>query len=109
MDKNNKILLGAILLIFVTLLSFNINTITGEITKENKKVPSVTVSPKVADAGERVTVSVWTGADGINRKACLYDDNSRVTCTNRVCSEDTDNSYYKCYSTDTNSNIIGRN
>jgi hypothetical protein len=101
LDKNNKILLGAILLIFMTIISFNINTITGDLTKEGKKVPSVTVSPKVVVPGERVTVSVWTGADGINERACLYDDNSRVACTNRVCSDSPENldRAYKCYST----------
>ena len=102
MDKNNKILLGAILLIFITLISFNVNTITGDLTKEGKKVPSVTVSPKIAVPGERLTVSVWTGADGINQKACLYDENSRVSCTSRVCSDSPENldRAYKCLSTE---------
>lgn len=100
MDKNNKILLGAILLIFITLLSFNLNTITGDITKEGKKVPSVTVSPKVVAPGERVTASVWTGAGGISKKACIYDHNTRVFCVNRVCSDSPVDRGYKCYSTD---------
>ena len=95
MDKNNRVLIGVILLIFITLLSFNLTSITGLSTK-GKTVPSVSVSPKVAEAGERLTISVWTGKLGMHEQACLYDTDSRVSCTRRACSGN-----YKCYSTDT--------
>lgn len=94
MDKNNRVLVAVILLIFVTLLSFNLNTITGSLTKD-KNVPYVSISPKLIDAGQRITVSVRTGKLGINDKACIYDDSSRKSCTNAVCDGN-----YKCYSTD---------
>ena len=96
MDKNNRVLVAAILLIFVTLLSFNLDTITGLSTKD-KNTPSVSVSPKVIQAGTRVTVTAWTGKPGINEKACLYDSSVRVSCTENVCQGN-----YKCYSTDKN-------
>ncbi len=94
MDKNNRVLIGAVLLIFVTLLSFNLDTITGLSTKD-KNIPSVSISPKVVQPGSRITVTVWTGKLGMNEKACLYDSNARVSCTNNACAGN-----YKCYSTD---------
>ena len=95
MDKNNRVLVGAVLLIFVTLLSFNLDTITGLSTQNKINTPSVSVSPKVIQAGNRLTVSAWTGKLGINEKACLYDSSVRVSCTENVCQGN-----YKCYSTD---------
>lgn len=98
MDKSNKILVAAVLLIFVTLLSFNLDTITGSSTKE-KQVRSVSVSPSVVEGGSRVTVTAYTGKLGMNKQACLYDSNSRVACTYQACDENQDNRAYKCYST----------
>lgn len=96
MDKNNRVLIAVILLIFVTLLSFNLTSITGSSTKD--KIPSVTVNTKVIRAGERVTVSVWTGKLGMSEKACLYDrDGNRISCTNSAC-DSIPKSSYKCFS-----------
>lgn len=95
MDKNNRILIAAMLLIFVALLSFNMNSITGASTKDSDGT-SVSVSPKVVKAGERLTATVWTGKLGMNKKACVFDDNSRVMCTETACEGS-----YKCYSSDT--------
>ncbi len=101
MDKNNRVLLAIILLIFVTLLSFNIDidTISGFQTKELKQ-PSVTVSPKVIESGQRITVEVISGKLGVNEKACVYDSDSRIGCTNTVCNDNPqkENRHYKCLS-----------
>ena len=99
MDKNNRVLIGAVLLIFVTLLSFNLTSLTGSSTKEGK-VPSVSVSPNVAEAGDRLTVSVISGELGVNEKACIYDGNSRVACTSTVCNNNVqkENRHFKCLS-----------
>ncbi|MEK6937096.1 MAG: hypothetical protein AABW58_03430 [Nanoarchaeota archaeon] len=99
MEKNNRVLVAVILLIFVTLLSFNIDTISGFQTK-SLEGPSVTITPKVVKPGERITVEVISGKHGVNEKACLYDHNSRVACTNTVCNQEQErnNRHYKCVS-----------
>ena len=104
MDKNNKVLLAAILLIFVTLLSFNIDSITGLSTRSTQR-SSVSVTPKVIEAGQRITVSVISGSLGVNEKACIFDSNSRVACTNTVCNDNPqkENRHYKCSSSKTDS------
>lgn len=95
MDKNNRVLIAVILLIFVTLLSFNLTSITGSSTKD--KIPSVTVTSKIVRAGERVSVSVLTGKLGMSEKACLYDQDSRLSCITTACSS-IPKSTYKCFS-----------
>ncbi|MBS3171850.1 hypothetical protein J4449_04535 [Candidatus Woesearchaeota archaeon] len=99
MEKNNRVLVAVILLIFVTLLSFNIDSISGYQTKQLNK-PSVTVTPKVVEPGQRITVEVISSKLGVNEKACLYDHNSRVACTNTVCNQEPErnNRHYKCVS-----------
>ena len=97
MDKNNRVLVAVILLIFVTLLSFNIDTISGYQAKDFTK-PSVSVSPKTVYPGQRITVAVISGKFGVNEQSCLYDSNSRVACTNSVCDVFVKNRHYKCTS-----------
>ncbi len=99
MDKNNRVLVAIILLIFVTLLSFNLDTISGSTIRDSDK-PSVTISPKVVEegSGQRVKVEVITGKFGVNERAYLYDHNSRVATTNSVCNDNVEktNRHYKC-------------
>lgn len=99
MDKNNRVLIAVILLIFVTLLSFNIDTISGFQSKEARK-PSVEITPKVVYSGQRITIEVKTSKLGVNEKATLYDSNSRVATTNTVCNSELEknNRHYKCIS-----------
>ncbi len=99
MNKNNRVLVAVILLIFVTLLSFNIDSISGYQTKQENK-PSVTITPQVVLPGQRITVEVVSSKLGVNEKACLYDHNSRVACTNTVCNQEPNrnNRHYKCIS-----------
>ena len=100
MDKNNRVLVAVILLIFVTLLSFNVDTITGSSTKDNKN-PSVSVSPKVIELGTRglgtrLTVTVRSGEKGVNEKAVLRDAEGFKKADMHNACEKYNN--YKCYS-----------
>lgn len=103
MDKNNRILIAVILLIFVTLLSFNIDTISGSSIKSLDK-PSVKITTPVVEegSGKRITAEVISGKFGVNEKATLYDHNSRVATTNSVCDQFLDNRHYKCISDNEN-------
>ena len=97
MDKNNRVLVAVILLIFVTLLSFNIDTISGSSTKSLDKPSVKVITPVVEEgAGARITVEVVTGKFGVNEQAVLYDRNSRVYTTNSVCDQFLQNRHYKC-------------
>ena len=45
MEKDNKILLGAVLILLVAMVSFNFNTLTGEVTSSEKARATITASP----------------------------------------------------------------
>jgi len=72
MDKDNKILLIAILIMLVSIFSFSFNEVlTGKVTKES--VSSVTVKPSEVMRGSIITVNVEPGPNGVdNRWAWVY-------------------------------------
>ena len=72
MEKDNKILFGAILIILIAMLSLNFNDlITGNVSKES--VSKVIVSPSEVARGEVITVEVTPGPEGVyNRWAWIY-------------------------------------
>jgi hypothetical protein len=85
MDQNNKILIGAALIILVAIVSFRYTDITGEVTKD----AVISVSPSkvyfemrgdnVYDAAKLVTINVKPGTYGVDRDLELYrEDGSRV-------------------------------
>lgn len=83
MDKDNKILLSAILIILVALVSFNFGDITGKIVKDSTVVA---VSPSEVTAGEYITVYVNPGSDGVKNVAYVYRENDvRIPATINLC------------------------
>ena len=88
MEKDNKILFGAILIILIAMLSLNFNNIlTGNVSKES--VSKVVVSPNEVTRGEVITVEVTPGPEGVyNRWAWIYnaEKDLRLTGTaKRMC------------------------
>ena len=69
MEKDNKVLISAILIILVALVSFNFGDITGKAVKENTVVA---ISPLEVTAGETITVYVKPGSNGVEKLAYVY-------------------------------------
>ena len=95
MEKNNKILLFAVLIILVALVYFNFNTISGKTPYGNSIL--ISVSPAYIDFSggstqKPVTVVVDAGDIGADTKFYLYyEDGSRYggfsdnLCTDSIC------------------------
>lgn len=85
MEKDNKILLGAILIILITLVSFNFGDITGKVVKEGTVV---SISPATVTAGDYITVYVKPGSKGVESSAYFYRiDGTRIPATVKLCGE----------------------
>jgi len=84
MNKDNKVLLGAILIILVALVSFNFGDITGKAVSEGS---IVAISPKTITAGEYINVYIKPGSKGVEQLAYLYrEDGARLPGTINLCS-----------------------
>jgi len=102
MDKDNKVLLAAVLVILVALVAFNFGDITGKAVKDSTVIA---VSPTVVKFGEydtvkMVTIKVMPGEDGVDTKMSLYKvDGFKVggetvnICTESICREETTLTY----------------
>ena len=95
MERNNKILLFAVLIILVALVAFNFNTISGRTPYEDSIL--ISASPSLVDFGggstqKPVTVVVDAGDVCVDTKFYLYnEDGSRYggfsdnLCTDSIC------------------------
>ena len=70
MNKDNKILLLAFLVIVVALISSSIESITGRVI--NKKISKISVSPFKTYSGEKIYVTVVPGEEGVNEEAIIH-------------------------------------
>jgi len=98
MDKDNKVLLAAVLIILVALVAFNFGDITGKAVKDDGTV--IAVSPTTVKFGEYdtmklVTIKVIPGKDGVDTVMSLYMvDGFKVSgetvniCTDSICREE---------------------
>jgi len=86
MNKDNKILIGSVIIIIIVALSFNINTPTSSIIK-NYPTTSITISPDTVQAGNIIYIDIKTGSKGINNKAdFIYAiDNLRKSSRINIC------------------------
>lgn len=83
MEKDNKILLGAILIILVAMVSFSFRGITGKAVSEKT---IVAVSPGSITAGESITIYVKPGSVGVEQMAYFYrEDGLRIPGTVSLC------------------------
>ena len=96
MNKDNKVLLGAILIILVALVSFNFGDITGKAVSEGS---IVAISPKTVTAGEYINVYVKPGSKGVEKLAYIYREGDiRMAgtislCRTSKCEEEVDVKY----------------
>lgn len=95
MEKNTKIVIGAILILFIAMVSFKFEALTGAVSKENTMI---NVDKDVVRAGEWITVTVKSNYWLDNRDgygACFYVDGRRKSCTRSLCNTD-EGTLYKC-------------
>ena len=95
MEKDNKILLGAVLILLVAMLSFNFNSLTGKVTSKEGSDASISVSPTnvyftredlYRGTAKLVTVEVNVKDGEIENKLDLYEGNSKIGSQSRkIC------------------------
>ncbi|MEK6934248.1 MAG: hypothetical protein AABW46_00035 [Nanoarchaeota archaeon] len=69
MNRESKILIGAVIIIIIAIFSFN-SGITSFSVKESSG--SIIISPKSVSAGENIIVTVIPGFEGVNNKVSFY-------------------------------------
>ena len=89
LNKENKILLLAFLIITVALISSSVETITGKVI--NKRVTKVSVSPSLISPSKEVYITVVPGEDGVNEDAIFYDSEGVNLDSKKLCAGS-----YKC-------------
>ena len=94
MEKENKLLLGAtIILIGLIIISMNFG-ITGSSIRISEE-SEIEVKPSIVFNGENINILVRPSTKGVNNKANFYieEDNLRKTsieiCNNYICSKET--------------------
>ena len=91
MEKDNKILLGAVLILLVAMVSFNFNTLTGEVTSAKTRA-TITVSPSYVyfnynELNQQTTKSVELTVDVENGKVinevwlCIIRTTKFIVCS----------------------------
>jgi hypothetical protein len=82
--ENKNILLGAVLILLIALVTFNLD-ITGEITKPT--ITKITVQPTTVQQGDKITITVTPGEKGANRNLYFMVGNYRRLISNLFCRE----------------------
>ena len=109
MDKDNKVLLGSVLIILLAIISINFDGITGAATFDSNT--NLYISPNVVSPGDRIYITISAPGAGVNKKAEFYHlaDNLKVgsidICKSSGCSGDFGFSYV--ISTSWDSGIYG--
>lgn len=94
MEKDNKVLLGAVLILLVAMLSFNFNSVTGEVTKDSAslKVSPTSVYFSQEDLNSRpskiVSVKVSVNSGSIENELYLFRSNgvrTQQSNTRQIC------------------------
>lgn len=99
MEKNTRVVIGAVLILFIAMLSFRFDTLTGMAsTSDWEPTAKITVEPNIIynDVSDNdivtdnrmITVTVksqnWL-MNGDGYGACFYRDGTRVACTRELC------------------------
>ncbi len=102
LNKDNKILLLAFLIIIGALISSSIESITGKVI--NKKITKLSVSPELTYPGKQVYVTVVPGEEGVNEEVIFCDINGNKLDSTNICQGS-----YKCEESSTFSFNIPQN
>lgn len=95
--ENKNILLGAVLILLVALVTFNLD-ITGKVSTPS--ITKITVSPVTVQQGDKITITVTPGEKGARRNLYFWVGNYRRAVTNLFCKDETQQSN-KCLKPET--------
>jgi len=90
---DRKVVVFAVLLILISMISFNFDKITGQVTSSDY-VSSISVNPQSIVSGGVISVTVNPGREGINQKLVFYFADTGLRIANmdiNVCRS------YKCF------------
>ncbi|MCX6711605.1 MAG: hypothetical protein NT139_01020 [Candidatus Woesearchaeota archaeon] len=85
MYDEKKIVIGALLILLITMVSFNFLGVTGYNINENSKVTRIIVSPTEIKAGQDLTINIIPGKSGVNRYMNFYEGTIRKGKSGAVC------------------------
>ena len=96
--ENKNVLIGAVLIILVAMLSFNLD-MTGQAIKTATKV---SVSPSIVDAGDVIDITVTPGKEGVEKQFDIYCNGLRKAKDLNLCELDSNERDAKtCFSEQT--------
>lgn len=93
MQKENKVLFGAVLILLVAIISFSFSGITGQ-TVSSGEVTKLYVDKSIVTAGDMIKLTIKPGSDGVDQDIDFYhaNDDTRVAqSAAQVCGQ------YKCF------------
>ena len=83
LNKENRVLLLALLIIIGALISSSVETISGKFI--SKKVTKVSVSTSLISPSKEVYVTVVPGEEGVNEDALFYDSRGVNLDSKKLC------------------------
>jgi len=91
MDRENRIIVGTVFVIFIAIISSNFG-ISGQIIRNSET--EIKVAPDAVYVGQKVYIDIYPGSLGVNQKISFYqaEDNLRKDSTYIVCGVN-----FKCY------------
>ncbi len=97
--ENKNILLGAVLILLIALVTFNLD-ITGKVS--NPVITKITVEPTTVQQGDKITITVTPGEKGARKNLYFMVGNYRRMISNLFCKEQNKNrSSGKCFNPET--------
>jgi len=100
--KNKNILLGAVLILLISLVTFNLD-ITGNVATPT--TTKITVIPTTVQQGDKITITVTPGEKGARRNLYFMVGNYRRSISNLFCKDESRMSN-KCFKSETMTYII---
>jgi hypothetical protein len=85
MHNDKKIVIGALLILLITMVSFDFLGFTGFNISEDSKVTKIIISPIEIKAGEDLTIKVIPGKSGVNRYINFYQGTVRKGKSGAIC------------------------
>ncbi len=84
-NNEKKIVIGALLILLITMVSFNFLGFTGYNISEDSKITRIIISPKEIRAGEDLTIKIIPGKSGVNRYINFYQGTIRKGKSGSIC------------------------
>lgn len=93
MQRENKVLFGAVLILLVAIISFSFAGITGQ-TVSSGEVTKLSIDKSIITAGDLIKLTIKPGSDGTGQDIDFYsakDDTRAAESAAQICGQ------YKCF------------